>query len=240
MITEKIKAELIEWGYELVSENPLIIKEEYSDIILSGLPAKFLIDEIIEEIEYTEGDVFDFSSLDKDSFLLVTVNANYADEFDMSEWSVMTVGKYEEIVEKLEAYDDEIEIGFGTNEEFRFNNGKDLLSNFDVKPISIEEADVLFKLFDGSFDGGSGIIDYVDELENDNDEDDEDEDDDDESILDKSDIRQIEKLKGFGWDINIHDKERYLLKYEDSEGNISISGFSVLYELIDYYRKNKQ
>lgn len=236
MITEKIKAELTESGYELVSENPLIIKEEESDVVLSGLPAKFIIDEIIEDLEYTEGKGIDFSSLDKDSFLLVTVDANYADEFDMSEWSVMTVADYEGIVKKLEVYDDEIEIYFGTNEEFRFDDGKDLLSNFDAKPISFEEADVLFKLFDGSFDGGSGIIDYVDEL-GDNDDDD---DDDYESILGKADIRQIEKLKGFGWDITIHDEERYLLKYEDSEGNISITGFNVLYELVDYYRKNKQ
>ena len=235
MITEKIKVELKESGYELVSENPLIIKEEESDVILSGLPAKFLIDEIIEELEYTEGESFDFSSLDKDSFLLVTVDANYADEFDMSEWSVMTVARYEEIVEKLEAYDDEIEIYFGTNEEFRFDNGSDLLSNFDVKPISFEEADVLFKLFDGSFDGGSGIIDYVDELGDSNDEDDD--EDDDEYKLDKSDIRQIEKLKTFGWNITVHDEERHLLKCEDSEGNISITGFYVLYDLIDYYRK---
>ena len=236
MINEKVKAEMeLNYG-KIISENPLTIKDEECGMIYMGLPAQILLDEVIEDMKQSEFDSSDLSSLDPESWLLVTGSFDYADEFDMSEWTTMTVLEYQEMVEKLNNHSDEIEWYFGTNEYMQFSSGSALLDSLEVQPITNEHYDVLDKLFGGSFDGGSGAFDYIYEL-GDEDEDDEDEDGDYDFIKDHK--KELDRLETFGWTITEHDKENYQFRYEHVNGDYAISGGSLLDDLTKYYKKNK-
>ena len=244
MITEKVKKELKEFfGYEIESENPLVLKGGDFEERLVGLVAEITLNEAIETIN-TENEeneesinLDDLGNMNDDDMLLVTGSFNYADEFDLSEWTTMSVGDFKELVEKLKAQEDEFEWYFGTNEELRFDDGGDLLNQLSIEKITQEQADVLDKLFGGSFDGGSGVFDRIWEL---GDEDDNDDDDDDnDSIFDKSDLRHIEFLKSLGWSVDVHDKDNYTLAITSPQGELSIASFSILFELSDYLKKNK-
>jgi hypothetical protein len=243
MITEKVKKELKEFfGYEIESENPLVLKGEDSDERLVGLLAELALKEALEAINEENEEPIkldDLTDMDDDSMLLVTGNFNYADEFDLSEWTTMTVGEFKELVEKLKGQEDEFEWYFGTNEQLIFENGEDLLSQLSFEKITDEQSDVLDKLFDGSFDGGSGVFDRIWELGDDEDEDEDEDDDNERSIFDKSDLKQIELLKTFGWEVGVHDEKDFMLSFTSPQGEVSIGGFSNLFELSNYLKKNK-
>jgi hypothetical protein len=243
---EELKKELLEcYGYEVVSESPLRLESFMADgevdEYLTGLPAELLLAEIEKEIaEEESGDKFDVSGLDDGDILLVKANVNYADEFDMEEFTTMSVGSYKELVDGLEGYEEEIEWYFGSNESLSFDNGEDLLSCFTVEKISDEQSDMLDELFGGSF-GESGVFDNCWELINGDDNGDGEEYDSGEeepkSMLNKSDLKLIKKLEGFGWSIT-EDIGEYRFTFDHSEYGKSYSNYSLIEELIKYYRKN--
>lgn len=242
MITEKQKLDLKEmWGYEIESESPLVLKNVESEERLVGICAEITLNEFLDDMseEYQEGlDLGSLETMDDDDTLLITGNFNYADEFDLSEWTTMSVSEFKDLVEHLKSIDDEFELYFGTNEELRFDNGEDLLGQLSFKKITDEQANVLDKLFDGSFDGGSGVIERIWEIgSNDDDESDDDEND---NVFDKEDLRTIEYLKGFGWEISVHNEDEFLLSIKSPEGEISIANWSMMHDLKDYCRKNKK
>lgn len=240
---KEIKEALKEWyDLEVESETPLVLKDVQSGIKLVGLIAKLVITEIEaelnEEEEESELDMEKLNGLDDNDKLLVSGDFDYADEFDLSEWSTMTVAEFKEIIEHLKSRDDEFEIGFGTNEALSFSNGEDLLSQLSFRKISEQEYDVLDNLFGGSFDGGGGVFERLWEI-GDEDYDDEDEDEEEEIIFDKNDLRNIETIKKYGWDISIHNQEQYQLAFTSPEGEVSITEFSILDDLANYLRKNQ-
>lgn len=237
--TEKI---LEEYGYKIQSENPLVLvqtENEHEKII--GQLAQIKIDEII----YNDSDIDNELNLEnlkklKDTdYVLVTVSANYADEFDFSEFSAMTVADLKDIVNKLENYDNEIEWYFGTNEDLIFDDGKDLLSNFSYEKITEDEFEVLDNLFGGSFDGGSGVFDHIYELGDDDVESDDSNIYEKRPFFDKNELKNIDKLKKYGWNISVYDEENYLLSVENSSGEVSITDTCIIDDLNDYYKRNK-
>jgi len=241
MITKEIKERLEEWDYTLDSENPLKITTEGEEVMV-GLTAEATIHEIKECIEYEKREEkmenLDFSDLDNlepHSMLLVKADVNYADEFDMSEFTTMTVEDFKEIAENLKNHDEEIEWYFGTNEELWFENGASLLSSLEFRPISKEEASVIYDLFDGSF-GQAGVFENIYELGCDE----EGEDDGDEFFC-KQDKMAISKLESLGWTVEIYKEEDYLVKITHENGKdyaISHSGF--IHELLEFINKKKK
>lgn len=237
MITDKQKLDLREfYGYDVESESPLVLKGTDNDERLVGTIAEIVLKEFFEDFEEDNQEVLDLENLatmDDNDILLVSGNFNYADEFDLAEWTTMTVGEFKEIVEHLKGIEDEFEIGFGTNEELRFDDGEDLLSQLSFEKITQEQSDVLDKLFGGSFDGGSGVFDRIWEMSSEYDE------NEDDNLFDKEDLRNIEYLKGFGWEVAIHDEKEYLLSFKSPEGEVSIAPWGMIHDLKDYCRKIK-
>lgn len=240
---KEIKEALKEWyDLEVESETPLVLKDVQRGIKLVGLIAKLAITEIEAELneEESELDMEKLNGLDDNDKLLVSGDFNYADEFDLSEWSTMTVAEFKKMIEHLKSRDDEFEIGFGTNEALSFLGGEDLLSQLSFRKISEQEYDVLDNLFGGSFDGGGGVFERLWEIgDEDYDDEDEDEDEEEEIIFDKNDLRNIETIKKYGWDISIHNQEQYQLAFTSPEGEVSITEFSILDDLANYLRKNQ-
>lgn len=240
---EEIKEALKEWyDLEVESETPLVLKDVQGGIKLVGLIAKLVITEIEAELneEESELDLEKLNGLDDNDKLLVTGDFDYADEFNLSEWSTMTVAEFKEMIEHLKSRDDEFEIGFGTNEALSFSDGEDLLSQLSFRKISEQEYDVLDKLFGGEFDGGGGVFERLWEIDEDyDDEDEDDEEEEEEIIFDKNDLRNIETIKKYGWDVSIHNQEQYQLAFTSPEGEVSITEFSILDDLANYLRKNQ-
>jgi hypothetical protein len=104
--------------------------------------------------------------------LLLTYHQNYADEFDVEGFLVLSESdwekhkdlaarvfgpkeeaakkKAEEAKKKKEYYYDrgvEVEVGFGTNEEVTYHSLEDYLSSFKIKELTPEQYKVLDELF---------------------------------------------------------------------------------------------
>lgn len=236
-ISKEVKKQLEESGYSVKTTPHLEITSEYDEKFI-GVPAEIMIKEF-ESYQDNPIDLNDLNKLDDEDEILVTADVNYADEFDMSAWKVMTVESLKEIVKALKEYDDEIEWYFGSNEEMRFSNGEDLLSCLAFEKITSEESGILYKLFDGEFDGGSNVFSEIDQLIDGEDEDDEEYDDNDEfkGILSKSEKLKVEKLRELGWEIILLDETQNLLEFKHDKDGSAISREMFIDDLIDYYKK---
>jgi hypothetical protein len=236
---KKILEGLDDWSMVLVSENPLTIKskdEEEGELFI-GIPAQVIIRELKEELAEEEAADFDMKDLNKlkpEQKLLVTANLDYADEFDMNDFCVYNVEGFKEVVKDLKAYKDEIEWYFGTNEEMRFSDGEDLLSNFDVRPITDDEAEVLDRLFGGEFDNSGVFGRMYDAMENEDDYD----EDEEEQTYSKSTLKHMEYLKENGWTITIDKEDEYMVTVEKGE-NKAVCSIYQLDELVTFLKKNK-
>lgn len=74
--------------------------------------------------------------------LLVKFSSNWADEFDVEGFALMTQENYDANIafySRADAY-----FGFGTNQELE---GSDIVQGFKAQPITDAEADTLRKLF---------------------------------------------------------------------------------------------
>jgi len=98
--------------------------------------------------------------------LLVKFDSNYADEFDVEGFTIMSETEWEEHKAKVSAffkkreqnfsfergrgrrpYDDGVEVYFGTNEQIIYETLDCYLRSFKVQKISDEEIEVLKKFF---------------------------------------------------------------------------------------------
>jgi hypothetical protein len=90
-----------------------------------------------------------------EEYVLVRLDACWADEFDVRHAWVMTREEYEEGVEsskqELEKRGRYTEIYFGTNEAIEVENFDDYMSNLSVEIISKEDYEAFNRMFGGSF-----------------------------------------------------------------------------------------
>lgn len=237
---KEVIEELEENDLVIVSKKPLVIesKDEKEGSEYFERYTGILVDLLLEEFEFgMEMEGIDFNGvkkLDDSQMLLLTAEMNYADEFDMSEFMVIEAGEFKKIIEAAEDYDDEIEWYFGTNEELCYDSGSDMLDEISVKKITEAEAEMINKIFDGGF-GNAGFFDHLFEVLEDEDETDDDEFVD--GILTNKDLKQIEFLKGKGWDIKQSENNEYSLVVSHKDEGESIINFGYLEEL---YKKIKR
>lgn len=96
------------------------------------------------------------------SHKLIKFSGNWADEFDLYGFSVMTDAGWNEVLNILKNADQSIEIEevyFGTNEAMDWNCAADFLQDLEVISISEKEAEILKRLFGHCF--GYTFIDEV-------------------------------------------------------------------------------
>ncbi len=102
---------------------------------------------------------------------LVKYNGNWADEFDTKGFMLVSEGTWEQYLENLEVFfenleGEEYEHYFGTNEWFTFDSLKGYVKDFKVEEISDAEVVVLQKLFGSPLDnpyGNYGIIPIIED-----------------------------------------------------------------------------
>jgi len=83
-------------------------------------------------------------------YLLVKFDSNYADEFDVSGFTIMSQAAWEKHkVDAAKRFDSgcELEAYFGTNESLSWSHYDDYIKSFDVKELSDDELKTLKKFF---------------------------------------------------------------------------------------------
>ena len=234
-ITKEIKKELLEnYEIQILTENPLSFKDP-DNCIYTGLPAEIILNKIIadiindNEIDNSLSNI-DIKTIDVDKYYLLTFNGNYADEFDMSEFTIMNGYSVINFTDGLKSHDEEFEVYFGTNEELIFDDGNDLLSQITIKEITEEEYDVLDKLFGGSF-GEAGVFDYVIDMATEIDED-EDYDVSYKQIKDNQ-IKELKsKLSNYDWTMLEIDDENFIFKYSNLNGEVGFGDIELGKDLV--------
>lgn len=83
---------------------------------------------------------------------LMTFFKYYYSEFNVEGFSVIeTPQDLDEISNTIENYENPIEIYFGTNQSFEFDNGKDIWDHIGVRVLTNEEARLIKDLFGESY-----------------------------------------------------------------------------------------
>lgn len=95
--------------------------------------------------------------------VLIEFNDNWADEMDVSGFSVCTIEEWEKNKALIEAYTGEIILCIGTNEELEFDNGNDFLSHLTITEISDRDEKVITKHF-GSAYGFAMLDEYLEAI----------------------------------------------------------------------------
>ncbi len=78
-------------------------------------------------------------------FVFLQFSDNYADEFNVEGFSVMSTEDWETFKSNIK--DGFLSYGFGTNEGIEYESKEDFLRNIKVKSITVESAKMLFDLF---------------------------------------------------------------------------------------------
>lgn len=83
-------------------------------------------------------------------YVLVTLRCNWADEFDVYGFLVVSTDYFEDVKKRFLALDDDayLELSFGTNQELTWSNGQEWLNSLKVTTLSPVEAAVYAKHFD--------------------------------------------------------------------------------------------
>lgn len=83
------------------------------------------------------------------SYLLITYNFDWADEFSVEGFGVYTVEQWNEVKQSIKQYieNGNYEFSFGTNEYLEFSTFEDWEIGINTEPISDLEAESLIKLF---------------------------------------------------------------------------------------------
>lgn len=79
---------------------------------------------------------------------LVKLESNYADEFDIRGFCIMTDVEYQEYLDQIDKYfkeNTDLEYYFGTNEFILFEDKEALLNDLIATKISSTEAEILIK-----------------------------------------------------------------------------------------------
>lgn len=98
--------------------------------------------------------------------LLVKFDSNYADEFDIGGFIVMSEEDWEKhnvLVKKKFDEEGEIEVYFGTNESMIWESYESYIGDFYVNKLSDEELKALKKLFGPNPSSGSVVMIDTDE-----------------------------------------------------------------------------
>jgi len=82
-------------------------------------------------------------------YVLVTLRCNWADEFDVYGFLVVSTDYFEDVKKRMLALDDDayIELSFGTNQELTWSSGQEWLNSLSVTTLSSVEAAVYAKHF---------------------------------------------------------------------------------------------
>jgi hypothetical protein len=83
--------------------------------------------------------------------VLVIWKANWADEMDIEGFKIYDEADWKSYETELKARERKFDIYIGTNEEIRYDDGKDLLNSLKVKKITDDEAKTIKKLFGDEF-----------------------------------------------------------------------------------------
>ena len=102
--------------------------------------------------------------------LLVKFEDNYADEFDMSGFQIMTKDTYQEMRDAIVGFFKKhsiMEMYFGTNEAMYWESASDMLGAFTSVEITAEEVSVIDKLF-WRYERGwfPDVMDYIEYADN--------------------------------------------------------------------------
>lgn len=87
------------------------------------------------------------------SKLLVIMRADYADEFDVEGFSILSEEQFNQMIKGAKKEIKEngfLDVCFGTNESLIWENADDFKRDFKVKEITDQEEATIVKLFDGS------------------------------------------------------------------------------------------
>lgn len=82
--------------------------------------------------------------------LLIKFDNNYADEFDVEGFLVLSQSdweKHKELAKKVFKQKGDVDVGFGTNEAVNYYSLEGYLDSFKVKEITQEQYQVLWDLF---------------------------------------------------------------------------------------------
>ena len=95
-------------------------------------------------------------------YVLLKWDSNWADEMDVEGFKIVSKSQFEEWSERMKERRG-FNICIGTNEDIEYSNGRELLSEIKVKPISEDEANVIKKFFGTSggysqFYTGGGVF----------------------------------------------------------------------------------
>jgi hypothetical protein len=101
-------------------------------------------------------------------YVLLDFSADYADEFDVEGFSIMTDAEWNIFQKKFQQHQGQYSFGFGSNEDIEFENGQEVLDSIGVKNITKEEYDTINKFFGTSY-GKFPYDDYMDYEDYDND-----------------------------------------------------------------------
>ena len=85
---------------------------------------------------------------------LLEISADYYDEFSVEGFQVLTVDEYKMyqfVIDNQDKYNDNIYIGFGSNQELYYDSLSDLLKDIRVQEISNNDSKVLEGYFGGSY-----------------------------------------------------------------------------------------
>ena len=91
--------------------------------------------------------------------LLVIFDEDYADEFDVYGFRIMSKDKWDEFVEATKKINYPIEIYFGTNEAIEYESSKEVLRSFKLSELSNMDAACIKSHFKHDF--GWDPIDYI-------------------------------------------------------------------------------
>lgn len=150
-----------------VKNDPLINSNTRYSLVKFFRIKDLIIPSIMKRLESAEKEEKEFLSKRKDlqeitiplvfedkEFLLVSFSDNYADEFDIDGFRIFTTEEWEKWKSFLPQGD--FENGFGTNENTKYSSKEEFLSACTIKPITVEQAKVLFEIF------GKKTNDYLD------------------------------------------------------------------------------
>ena len=97
---------------------------------------------------------------------LIKFQADWADEFDVYGFKVVTDIEWEQIQEAIQKIEYPREYGFGTNEQILFESSDEFMRALKVVDVTDDEVEVLQKCFpkpwkDGDIEFGWIPVDYV-------------------------------------------------------------------------------
>lgn len=96
-----------------------------------------------------------------DKPVLLKLTDDYADEFDVECFCIMSKQEWDQIVEGLKNEKEYFELYFGTNEWLRYNNGQELLNCITVTEIEPSESEVIRRLIGYQYGVASGHFDRL-------------------------------------------------------------------------------